>query len=579
MTIFYNVQKCFDNQPITVSSTTVYAVSDVVLLDSYGVGTVRDYLRCATVIETDLPDPGISGLGAILSLESDCNSCLTNRTGFIVLRNCNNFGPSYNVDYSSFTSFNGTPPLSNQFYYVQGQYSDEIIDSCFTINQSKERPEFNMSYVSINQGVDCVECKAGTPKIWFSGTDCDTQVQIYFSADTQISLPITIIYQSSEGISCASITFNGDTEPSSLYIDDAIVFKGNCEECTDVAPKKVIIYECLNPENYEIIYAAQLYELGDITNVSNQGTCFTVGSETTSAVTITDFLSFSPSPSCEECLQCSSFYATIRNCNGDDALYDIQLSQYVTPGDIINLRGVCYEVINIYSTGFTTTYKVYSFPVFLKSCEECNNTQNTYDFWFATGCTDGNEFYVLTNTGFSENDVVKLNYGYSNYICVSLVSLEDYPVPIEFNLVDIWYSETETPFLDCDECNKQSKINVTIIDCDQTDEYLATISLELYNLLTTEYGIFSIGAKCYYILNDCPLINEHTNYSQDALFLNCTDCKTPLRIGDEYEMCVTDCSGNTYTIQVEHPIWTRPDGKSIELLDAVKLSGINGYYS
>ena len=54
--------------------------------------------------------------------------------------------------------------------------------------------------------------------------------------------------------------------------------------------------------------------------------------------------------------------------------------------------------------------------------------------------------------------------------------------------------------------------------------------------------------------------------------------------GTEYTVCVicNDCcsSGATATsVSVPHPVWTRPDGKAVMLLDAVQLGGMFGLNS
>ena len=46
----------------------------------------------------------------------------------------------------------------------------------------------------------------------------------------------------------------------------------------------------------------------------------------------------------------------------------------------------------------------------------------------------------------------------------------------------------------------------------------------------------------------------------------------------DYNVCVT-CSGNTYTVETEHPIWTNQYGQTVIQLNAVELGGRNGLNS
>lgn len=45
--------------------------------------------------------------------------------------------------------------------------------------------------------------------------------------------------------------------------------------------------------------------------------------------------------------------------------------------------------------------------------------------------------------------------------------------------------------------------------------------------------------------------------------------------GTDYNVCI-ECSGSTFTVEVEHPIWTGLYGESITQLGAVQLGGPNG---
>jgi hypothetical protein len=84
----------------------------------------------------------------------------------------------------------------------------------------------------------------------------------------------------------------------------------------------------------------------------------------------------------------------------------------------------------------------------------------------------------------------------------------------------------------------------------------------------------------------CGVIGDSTigtpQYTATTLFDSCYDCLnaiTPsLTANTIYEMCVT-CSGDTYTVEVPHPVWTGLYGESIMQGNAVELGGRNGLNS
>ena len=63
------------------------------------------------------------------------------------------------------------------------------------------------------------------------------------------------------------------------------------------------------------------------------------------------------------------------------------------------------------------------------------------------------------------------------------------------------------------------------------------------------------------------------------LFPNVEEALAPLSAGTENKICIIDCSGNTVSIVPPHPTWTNEQGKSVVLLDAVALGGMNGLNS
>ena len=68
-------------------------------------------------------------------------------------------------------------------------------------------------------------------------------------------------------------------------------------------------------------------------------------------------------------------------------------------------------------------------------------------------------------------------------------------------------------------------------------------------------------------------------YTLGVAYELCNDCllNTPYEVNPPaYELCVLDCSGNTVTLAMPHPIWTNNYGTAVTQLNAVELGGVNG---
>ena len=71
-------------------------------------------------------------------------------------------------------------------------------------------------------------------------------------------------------------------------------------------------------------------------------------------------------------------------------------------------------------------------------------------------------------------------------------------------------------------------------------------------------------------------------YTATTLYDNCYDCLSLIEVvltaNTNYNVCVT-CSGSTYSVEVDHPVWTGLYGGTIIQANAVELGGRNGLYS
>jgi uncharacterized delta-60 repeat protein len=88
----------------------------------------------------------------------------------------------------------------------------------------------------------------------------------------------------------------------------------------------------------------------------------------------------------------------------------------------------------------------------------------------------------------------------------------------------------------------------------------------------TKFSFFSR----YYI---AELYSEGTTPTELSSFLefsSCTECfNFIINSGNEYLMCEV-CSGDTFTVNPPHPVWTNNYGTAVTMLDAIVLGGPNG---
>lgn len=93
---------------------------------------------------------------------------------------------------------------------------------------------------------------------------------------------------------------------------------------------------------------------------------------------------------------------------------------------------------------------------------------------------------------------------------------------------------------------------------------------------SSETGVQVCGEVDFEVEGGIPVYTAATQYE------SCLECYEnilpPLSANTLYEVCVS-CSGSTFTVGVDHPVWTGLYGETITQLDGVQLGGRNGLYS
>ena len=192
-----------------------------------------------------------------------------------------------------------------------------------------------------------------------------------------------------------------------------------------------------------------------------------------------------------------------------------------------------------------------------------------------------NDEYIISAVTLSVGTSIRFGVG-ENLFCGTIEAVTEEPIT-PFYYVDAEYS-------DCCECldDGRESLNFHFIRCG-TDE---DISMEAANFcsghtapttgLTYEiqFGTETPFCATFEGLSE----SGATNYFYvSGPFSLCGECEQeeepPISAGTEVFICYENCSGGTVTISVQHPTWTNQYGQDVVLLDAIQLSGNNGYYN
>ena len=241
----------------------------------------------------------------------------------------------------------------------------------------------------------------------------------------------------------------------------------------------------------------------------------------------------------------------------------------------------CVEITS-YSNPTVTSLPLFSFNS-LTDCETCNSSDNFV--WLGESCSTLQLAIITTTNGFVLGDIVKVNRGSSEFDCYTLISEYD---PSMGNY-ETYNSLTNDTYQTCDECTLNLRINISIAECDGSNQQYVSISLVDYFMFKIfGYNIFNINQynKCYTIINTCPINGNYPEINIRSFYYNCDDCvfdntRQPRSSGTEYEVCeiCCDCGSTGSTINLitpPHPVYTDGYGTPVTQLNMVVLGGPNG---
>lgn len=143
------------------------------------------------------------------------------------------------------------------------------------------------------------------------------------------------------------------------------------------------------------------------------------------------------------------------------------------------------------------------------------------------------------------------------------------------------YSYVSGPFSLCEDCEEPSSpynVNVTATTCDGYSQLIILPG----DVEFSESSIYQLpNGQCVSLIS-----GETTTFYANSMiiagpFEDCDECAQPFSAntgGNNGEVCVIDCSGNTVTVTPPHPVYTNGQNQAIVQLNAITLGG-NGLNS
>ena len=585
----------FSGAPISTGQTWYISTSDKKKFD------------CVEITSTTNEPTGVFEL---VTQYTDCLDCYSQNYGIIRLEPCYKLERAeFILPISGFTGVTEIPKTNDVFYLDvvrpngDGTYSQ--LKTCFSVKGVGlvSETEFNSisgAFSTLNLPVtaytDCRTCLENNLTTTMVRR-CNSETNDYVSILDPASI-IGNLISYSDGINqyCGTVSIESPLSPPSFTMITNFGEQRDCDICLDVSNDKRIIQSCTDPNIQEVVWASSLFELGDISNLSSDDGCFEVGDLTESDVTINDLLNFDPYPGCDPCVECNGVTYAYQICGElEPTTYYVHSHQAIPIGEVFYnpIEGACcFRVDEPVGTPNGTIYGTITYGSSESSCDNCEN--NIPILYNARICGTNQEIGVMSNIPLITDDVVRIRWGSNSYLCVSIGS-----EIIGGSDLFPWYDTVRDGngdtivYSDCETCKSNVRFGVTLINCGSFIE--TNISIPYDDYMTSIGGLFNTfladNGKCYFSNNDCiiPLSSTTVQRSFVNSYINCSYCNEASEVfvfsaGTPYEVCVIcdNCCGSGATatsVSVPHPTWTRPDGKSVILLDAVELGGMFGLNS
>jgi hypothetical protein len=143
------------------------------------------------------------------------------------------------------------------------------------------------------------------------------------------------------------------------------------------------------------------------------------------------------------------------------------------------------------------------------------------------------------------------------------------------------YHYSSGPFLDCELCTEPLPVynlNVTATTCDGNSQLIILPG----DVEFSESSIYQLPNGQCVSLTSGETVSFYANSMIIAgPFDDCDECAQPFSAntgGNNGEVCVIDCSGNTVTVTPPHPVYTNGQNQAIVQINAITIGG-NGLNS
>ena len=319
-----------------------------------------------------------------------------------------------------------------------------------------------------------------------------------------------------------------------------------CTQCLANQNQKVRIENCSDNTDSYVVWASQLFDLGNATNIELRGIgggCFTIVGETTYTVYNIGFLDYEPHSGCTSCQTCNGVTYEYLDCDGAFVDY-FYTNQILIPGDsfLFPWDDTVYQV----GDSVINPPKYYLPSVLLTDCE---SPLPSYNVWKAFECLTGAEYDVLTDDIVTNGDVVKILYGENDFLCVTLDNvITPDTVVLIYNSKRDGSSNTIT-YNDCTDCTDNSTFGVRTLDCDNQDLTIFDLNYTAYTqFFTIPTSAFALEARkpfkgpignpfsntcfvdgngdCRTIIELCPLPPTGNLITPSSTYFSCPNCRT-----------------------------------------------------
>jgi hypothetical protein len=525
-----NSQFCFTGKQTdidfngnTISTGQIWSVTD------------NKEIVCVEIIDnTDKPGKPYSAT----TQYSDCYECVTENNGLYIFLICGS-GEQVSIPVSELGDdffLSGQTILSSGSFYLEYEFQGDIYNSCVGFSkmvvltpEDYEKLEdsgdistlISISDLYIDEENGCKLCEESNPSLFYSVTRCTDKSEDYVLLPSSTLIGHLISYTDGVNEYCGEVMpFTAPTYSFTFLSDYGVInlgpiefdknfipkisdgekikqFEGvDCDECLINENKKILIQNCVDSSVQEVVWASQLFQNGDVTNINYESSCYEIVGETDLEVTLTISGNYETYTDCENCLECYGIYYEYALCSDPDTVVGTIYSYQVIP-----VSGVFYTVENGWvirkdavlepSTGYNYYYSVLL-------ADDCENIPFTPIVVEVEECETGNTFYTIVDDTKENGDVIQLIWGQHNVFCTTIINtLPEFSLPLEFynfyNSVND--GESTTTYNDCEDCMSNTNISVKTINCYNNN-------VENFDLSYLDWLGFWNGDYNYYTFSD-----------------------------------------------------------------------------